>query len=99
MITAKEAHLLAETRRLENAWDKLFERIEKEANNGNFTLIFDEEIENVFFEEHRKEVKKKLEDLGYEVSYSRMKDQDFYYGGYCFHNKYAISWRGCSKCD
>lgn len=74
-----------------NAWHKLFERIKEEAEHGNSTLIFDEQRECVVFSEHRKEVKKKLEELGYECSYRRVADEDYFYMN-TYHNEYTVSW-------
>lgn len=91
MITAKEAYHVAKVKNSQTTWDKLFARIEENANNGKFSLIFDEEIEKAHFSEHRKEVQKKLEDLGYNVYYERVKDRD-YYNGYNYHNQYKIIW-------
>lgn len=77
-------------KRPQNPWNKLFERIKETAERGDSYLHFDEEKEQVQFKEPRQEVKHKLEDLGYEVSYSRVRNQDIYYGD--FHNSYSISW-------
>lgn len=74
-----------------NAWHKLFERIKEEAEHGNSTLVFDEERECATFSEHRKEVKKKLEELGYECSYRRIADREYFFPN-TYHNEYTISW-------
>ena len=78
-------------RQPKNAWHRLFERIKEEAENGNSTLIFDEEKELVMFSEHRKEVKNKLEELGYECSYRRVPDNISFYAN-TYHNEYTVSW-------
>lgn len=77
-------------KRPQSPWNKLFARIKETAEQGGSYLHFDEEKEQAQFKEPRQEVKQKLEDLGYEVSYSRVRNQDIYYGD--FHNSYSISW-------
>ena len=91
MITALHARTITENVRAKTAWDKLFKLIDTNAKLGNSMVIFDEESENAKFEEHRKEVKKKLEELGYRVDYSRVRDSDDWYGE-SFHNRYVIYW-------
>lgn len=52
---------------------------------------FEEEEEDSYFREHRKVVKSRLETLGYQVTYCRVRDN----GGYCtntYHNRYVIMW-------
>ena len=89
---AEDAHAITElARKPINPWDKLFNRIKEEAEHGQFMLLFDEEVEGVKFKEHRKDVKKELELLGYSVSYSRQRDSDDYYGE-IYHNRYVIEW-------
>ena len=78
-------------RQPKNAWHKLFERIKEEAENGKSTLIFDEDNEGVIFSEHRKKVKKKLEELGYECSYRRVKNEEYFFNNQ-YHNEYTVSW-------
>ena len=90
-LTALEARALAEYKKRNNVWDKVLERIEEEAKRGRFILIFDEEKENVRFEEHRKTVKEKIEKWGYRVSYRRVRDSDDWCG-HTFHNEYTIEW-------
>ena len=91
-ITALDARLTTEAAKVPiDAWTKLFELIMETAQLGHSMLIFDEEKENVKFKEHRKEVKKELEKLGYSVSYSRVRDSDDWYGE-TYHNRYAINW-------
>lgn len=78
-------------RQPKDAWKKLFERIKEEAEHGNYTLVFDEVIEGVSFNEHRKEVKKKLEELGYECSYRRVKNEAYFFND-LYHNEYTVGW-------
>ena len=73
------------------AWHKLFQRIKEEAEQGNSKLVFDEERQCVSFTEHRKEVKKKLEELGYECSYRRVADIESFWPN-TYHNEYTVSW-------
>ena len=76
---AEDAHVITElARKPINPWDKLFNRIKEEA-------------EKVTFKEHRKEVKSKLEELGYSVTYSRQRDSDDWCG-ITYHNRYVIEW-------
>ena len=90
---ARDAHVLTElARKPIKPWDKLFNRIKEEAEHGQFMLIFDEEAEKVTFKEHRKEVKSKLEELGYSVTYSRQRDSDDWCG-VTYHNRYVIEWQ------
>ena len=79
-------------RRNRNPWYRLFTAIEEEAKTGKSMYVFDEEFENAHFVEDRKIVKQKLEELGYHVSYQRVKDSDDYYYPNSFHNRYTISW-------
>lgn len=89
---AVNAHAIAEIARIpEDAWFKLFSRIKKEAERGNFMLVFDENEEGVVFSENRKEVKKKLEELGYECSYRRVKNEPYFFND-LYHNEYTIKW-------
>lgn len=91
-ITALDARITTEAAKIPvDAWTKLFKLIRKNAKLGLSMLVFDEEKENVRFKEHRKEVKKNLEELGYKVSYSRVKDNDDWYGN-DYHNCYIINW-------
>lgn len=93
-ISAIEACKITEiARKPVNPWNKLFDGIRKAAEKGHSTLTFDEESEGVRFAEHRKEVKKKLEKLGYVVSYSRLMDKDCYFDE-AYHNCYVVSWEG-----
>ena len=80
------------SRRNRNRQYRLFTAIEEEAKTGKSMYVFDEEFENVHFVEDRKIVKQKLEELGYHVSYQRVKDSDDYYYPNSFHNRYTISW-------
>lgn len=91
-IRAETAHAQAEwARKAVDAWDKLYERIVEESKAGHFRLVFDEEDEKVRFKEDRKEVKKILEELGYYVSYRRVRDDDDWCG-IAYHNCYTIEW-------
>ena len=91
-ISASGAYRLTEiARRPIDAWYKLFDCIKKTAEKGYTTLVFDEEKENVRFKEHRKEVKKRLEELGYRVYYAKVRDNDDYYGE-SYHICYTIVW-------
>ena len=92
LVRAELAHERAELARMPvNPWDILFDLIIKMADNGNFRLVFDEENEKVRFKEDRKEVKKILEELGYSVSYRRVRDDDDWCG-IAYHNCYTIEW-------
>lgn len=91
-VGAELAHERAElARKPVNPWDTLFDLIIKMADDGQFRLVFDEENEKVRFKEDRKEVKKILEELGYSVSYHRVRDRDDWYGE-AYHNCYVIEW-------
>ena len=91
-ISAIDAYKITEiARKPIDAWDKLFDRIRETAEKGYSALIFDEEKEKVRFKEHRKEVKNKLEELGYRVSHARVRDDDDYYGE-TYHICYTIAW-------
>lgn len=91
-ITASDAHAITEAAKIPiDVWDKLFDLIEERAQLGYSMLIFDEEKENVKFKEDRKAVKKELEELGYKVSYSRVRDSDSW-DGQTWHNRYVIYW-------
>lgn len=91
-IRANEAKRLTEiANRPADAWDKLFEKIKKKAEEGYSSVIFDEEIEQAWFKEHRKEVKKKLEEMGYRVDYRRMINSDSDWGN-DYHNEYCVGW-------
>lgn len=91
-ITALDARIMTEMAKVKmSAWAKLFELVEETAQSGHSKLIFDEEKENVKFEEHRSEVKKELEKLGYNVVYKRVKDINDWYGE-TYHNRYVINW-------
>lgn len=91
-VTAADAYKITEeTYKPVDAWDKLFEKIKERAENGFYQLCFDEETEGVRFKEERKEVKRKLEELGYIVTYSRQLDANGYFGQK-YHNFYRVSW-------
>lgn len=90
-FSASAAHELAEFQKGNSAWNTLFNRIKQEAELGRLILIFDEEKENVRFEEHRKIVKENLEKWGYRVSFRRVVDSDNWYG-HTYHNEYTIQW-------
>lgn len=91
-MNASIAREITELARKQNEpWNKLFIRIKEKAKQEKNVLEFDEEKEKVKFKEHRTEVKSKLENLGYNVSYSRVRNSDNYYGT-IYHNKYVIEW-------
>ena len=89
---ATDAHAITESaRQPKNVWNKLFERIKEEAEHGKFMLVFDEDKEDVSFSEHRKEVKRKLEELGYECAYRRVANEPDFLNS-LYHNEYTICW-------
>lgn len=89
---AVDARAITEiARQPKGAWQKLFERIKEEAECGKSVLIFDEEKQGVRFSEHRKEIKKKLEELGYECSYRRVPSEPYFFND-LYHNEYTVSW-------
>ena len=92
MIDAASAKKITELYNApKNAWEVLFSRIEKAAKSGQSFYCFDEEYENAYFTEHRKEVAEKLKALGYDVEYKRVRDRNTYiYDSY--HNEYIIRW-------
>lgn len=91
-IRANEAKQLTEiANRPADAWEKLFEKIKKKAEEGCSSVIFDEEIEKAWFKENRKGVKKKLEDMGYSVDYRRILNSDSDWGN-DYHNEYCVGW-------
>lgn len=91
-IRANEAKRLTEiANRPVDAWEKLFEKIKKKAEEGCSSVIFDEEIEKAWFKETRKEVKKTLEDMGYAVEYRRILNSDSDWDN-DYHNEYCVSW-------
>lgn len=94
MINAICAHRFAECVNAEKKnpkyiWKVLNDRIEYAMNRGEFHIEFSETF-NLRFDEHRKEVKRKLEELGYKVEYRRFMvgDRDWQ----MWLNKYFISW-------
>lgn len=94
MIHANDAHVIAEVineeiRKPKYIWKVLNDRIEYAASRGDFCIEFSESFD-FRFEEHRKEVKRKLEELGYKVEYRKMVID----GRECqiYLNKYFISW-------
>lgn len=94
MIHANDARVIAETINVEKKkpsyiWKLLDDRIEYAMNRGDFSIEFSETFD-LRFNEHRKEVKRKLEELGYKVEYRRFMvgDRDWQ----MWLNKYFISW-------
>lgn len=94
MVNAMYAHRFAECVKEEKKnpkyiWKVLNDRIEYAMNRGEFSIEFSETFD-FRFDEHRKEVKRKLEEYGYKVEYRRFeiggKDWQMYL------NKYFISW-------
>ena len=94
MIHANNARVIAETineekKKPKYIWKVLNDRIEYAVSRGDFHLEFSESFD-LRFEEHRKEVKRKLEELGYKVEYRRFMvgNRDYQ----MWLNKYFISW-------
>lgn len=90
-ISAEEARKLSESNTKKSAWSVLFKRIKEQCKKGYTVVTFDEEEEDSYFKEHRKVVKSRLETLGYQVTYCRVRDT----GDYCtdaYHNRYVIMW-------
>lgn len=94
MIHANDARVIAETINAEKKspkyiWKVLNDRIEYAMNRGDFSIEFSETFD-LRFDEHRKEVKRKLEEYGYKVEYRRFMvgDRDWQ----MWLNKYFISW-------
>lgn len=86
-LTAEEARMITDKVWSANAWEKLFERIQYTANQGEHRLIFNEAVEKVHFKEPMEEVRRKLTELGYEVDVESYRD--------LYSNKYHrlyISW-------
>ena len=88
---ASEFREIAEAVRRKDAWDILFDRIKHESKKGKFGLTFDEKEEHICFQQHRKEVKSMLEELGFKVEYRRVRDHDPW-GFISYHNQYSIKW-------
>lgn len=82
---------LAEAHNQRDAWDKLFDRIQEAAEQGKFRIIFDEEDEHAYFEEHRVKVAGKLRELGFKVEYQRSLNANSYHT-WSYHNQYTIMW-------
>lgn len=94
MVDAAYAHqfaesVLADKNRPDYIWSVLNERIEQAMCRGKFNVEFSETFD-LRFKEHRKEVKRKLEELGYKVKYRRFVIGDRDYQIYL--NQYFISW-------
>lgn len=81
--------VLADKSRPDYIWSVLNERIEQAMYRGQFHIEFSETFD-LRFNEHRKEVKRKLEEYGYKVEYRRFMvgDRDYQ----MWLNKYFISW-------
>lgn len=94
MIHANNARVIAETineekKKPKYIWKVLNNRIEYAMNRGEFSIEFSETFD-LRFDEHRKEVKRKLEEYGYKVEYRKFMDGDRDYQMWL--NKYFISW-------
>lgn len=94
MINAMYAHNFAECVQEEKKnpkyiWKVLNDCIEYAMNRGEFSIEFSETFD-LRFDEHRKEVKRKLEEYGYKVEYRKFMDGDRDYQMWL--NKYFISW-------
>lgn len=89
MISAMTAHNIYETAKANKrlAWLQLEEAITKAAENGECMVVF-KTTPGMNFPEHRKDVKKKLEDLGYEVAYRHYEEDRGWISG----DIYTISW-------
>lgn len=95
MVHAKEMFEELKTGKPIDAWDKLFIAIEESAKCGFNEIIFNEEKQSIKFKEHRKKVKNRLEELGYNVSYHREEDNSClreWHDIVTYHNVYEISW-------
>lgn len=71
-------------------WRRLENEIKKAISRGEYNLHFEERIDSKFVE-NRKEIKNRLEDLGYKVEYHRF-IYDSCYRPYIYLNCYDISW-------
>ena len=94
MIQANDAHTIAEVineeiKKPKYIWKALNDRIEYAASRGDFCIEFSESFD-YRFEEHRKEVKRKLEEFGYKVEYRSFMVGDKYHQMRL--NQYFISW-------
>ena len=78
VISAENARKISELNMKKDAWSVIFKLIKKQCDLGSCVLTFDEEEEDVYFKEHRKVVKSRLEELGYKVIYCRVRNN----GGY-----------------
>lgn len=93
-ISAVDA--LKKTERIDDAWSKLFKKINNEAEKGNDWCLFNEQTEETSFKEDAEEVEKKLKELGYRVQYRKAMDYNDYLFFKCYketyHNVFLISW-------
>lgn len=89
-IPAIYARHLANEVNNRTVWDKLCEKIKKASSMGEYMCVFNEVEENSYFSETRKEVKAKLESMGYIVEYRRVPVPEVSSNEY--HNKYIIRW-------
>lgn len=90
-VSAEEARKISESNTKGSAWSVLFKRIKEQCKKGSTVVTFDEEEEDAYFTEHRKVVKSRLEKLGYQVTYCRVRD-DCDYCNNTYHNRYIIMW-------
>ena len=89
-IPAIYARNLANEVNNRTVWDKLCEKIKRASCRGEYLCIFNEIEEDCYFSETRKEVKAKLESMGYIVEYSRVPVPECSSNEY--HNRYIIRW-------
>ena len=91
VISAEDARKISELNMKKDAWSVIFKLIKKQCELGSCVLTFDEEEEDVYFKEHRKVVKSRLEELGYKVIYCRVRNNGRYFTS-MYHNRYVIAW-------
>lgn len=91
VISAEDARKISELNMKKDAWLVIFKLIKKQCELGSCVLTFDEEEEDVYFKEHRKVVKSRLEELGYKVIYCRVRNNGGYFTS-MYHNRYVIAW-------
>lgn len=89
-IPAIYARYLANEVNNRTVWDKLCEKIKQASSRGEYLCVFNEIEEDCYFSETRKEVKAKLESMGYFVEYSRVPAPECSSNEY--HTRYIIRW-------
>lgn len=92
MFAANARALTEIARQPKNAWSVLFKKIKEAAEKGEDKVIFNEERELTFFSENRKVVKQKLEEMGYEVSYTRKPTNPEVMLWNTYYNEYTVKW-------